>query len=78
MPAGYAAPAFATRATVEHNAGLAALEARAMFARLEATHETRRPPMYNVKMTGPPTLAAKPPPAVVGPCRLTCYARSPR
>jgi hypothetical protein len=28
----------------------------------------------NVKMTGPPTLAAKPPPAVVGPCRLTCYA----
>jgi hypothetical protein len=27
----------------------------------------------NVKMTGPPTLAAKPPPAVAGPCRLTCY-----
>jgi hypothetical protein len=26
----------------------------------------------NVKMTGPPTQAAKPPPAVVGPCRLTC------
>jgi hypothetical protein len=27
---------------------------------------------FNVKMTGPPTLAAEPPPAVVGPCRLTC------
>jgi len=26
----------------------------------------------NVKMTGPPTFAAEPPPAVVGPCRLTC------
>lgn len=26
----------------------------------------------NVKMTGPPTLAAKPPLAVVGPSRLTC------
>jgi hypothetical protein len=26
----------------------------------------------NVKMTGPPTPAAKPPPAVVGLCRLTC------
>jgi hypothetical protein len=24
-----------------------------------------------VEMTGPQTLAAKPPPAVVGPCRLT-------
>jgi hypothetical protein len=27
----------------------------------------------NVKMTGPPTFAAKPPPAVVGPCRLISY-----
>lgn len=27
----------------------------------------------NVKMTGPPTLAAEPPSAVVGPCRLTGY-----
>ena len=26
---------------------------------------------FNVKMTGPPTRAAKPRPAVVGPCRLT-------
>jgi hypothetical protein len=26
---------------------------------------------HNVKMTGPPTLAAKPPSVVVGPCRLT-------
>jgi hypothetical protein len=29
---------------------------------------------FNVTMTGPPTLAAKPPSAVVGPCRLICYA----
>lgn len=27
----------------------------------------------NAKMTGPPPLAAKPPPAGVGPCRLTSY-----
>ena len=27
----------------------------------------------NVKMTGPPPFAAKPPPAGVGPCRLKCY-----
>jgi hypothetical protein len=27
----------------------------------------------NVKMTGAPTLAAKPPSVVVRPCRLTCY-----
>ena len=32
---------------------------------------------YNVEMTGPPTLAAKPPPAVVGPRRLTCYTAPP-
>ena len=29
---------------------------------------------FNVKMTGPPTLAAEPPPAVVDPRQLTCYA----
>jgi hypothetical protein len=29
---------------------------------------------FNVKMTGPPTCAAKPRSAVVGPCRLICYA----
>lgn len=27
----------------------------------------------NVKMTGPQQLAAEPPPALVGPCRLSCY-----
>jgi hypothetical protein len=27
----------------------------------------------NVKMTGPPTFTAKPPPVVVGPCQLACY-----
>src|SRR5438105_2952090 len=32
--------------------------------------ELRLHVMSNVKMTGPPTCAAKPPPAVVGPCRL--------
>jgi hypothetical protein len=31
----------------------------------------------NVKMTGPPTQAAKPPPAAMGPRRLTCYVPSP-
>ena len=31
----------------------------------------------NAKMTGPPTQAAKPPPAVVGPRRLKCYAALP-
>jgi hypothetical protein len=30
--------------------------------------------MHNVEATGPPTFAAKPPPAVVGPCWPTCYA----
>jgi len=31
-------------------------------------------PMANVKATGPPPLAAKPPCAGVGPCWPTCYA----
>ena len=33
--------------------------------------QVKRGMRANVKMTGPPTHAAKPPPAVVGPCRLT-------
>jgi hypothetical protein len=32
MPARYAAPASAIRTTIEYNASLAALEARALFA----------------------------------------------
>jgi hypothetical protein len=37
--------------------------------------DTRRTPSmrHNVKMTGPQPSAAKPPPAGLGPCRLTCY-----
>jgi hypothetical protein len=33
---------------------------------------------FNVKMTGPPTQAAKPQRAVVGPRRLTCYVSGRR
>jgi hypothetical protein len=35
---------------------------------------TASPERHNVKATGPPTLAAKPPRAVVGPCWPICYA----
>ena len=41
--------------------------------KLDGTHLLR----FNVEITGPPTLAAKPPPAVVGPCRLKCYLSQP-
>lgn len=48
-------------------------EAVARWAELGAPLEPLYALRHNVEMTGPQRLAAKPPSAVVAPCRLACY-----
>jgi hypothetical protein len=68
----FEASVFTVRAAVEHDARFTAFAAPAWLEAPKTLQEPERSsPRHNVKMTGPPTLAAKPPCAVVGPCRLT-------